>query len=227
MRRWRPPLPAERRTAYQLLAILAILVGLGCVAGFVARSFATPTDLNAVRDLGSIRSTAWTGVLRGVSWLGTAAVVAPLALLAWGWLVSRGRRQAAMAVVLCAIGATVISSLVKVAVDRPRPPVHHLVAVSSASFPSGHATESSAFYLALLIALCSPRLARPLKVLLAALVICIVLAIGFSRLYLGVHYPTDVGGGLLLGSAWTASVMTRLRLVPSRLQRRRGATHAG
>lgn len=196
--------------APRLLFIFTLLVALGCLAGLVARNFATPTDLSAVRDLAGDRSRSWTPVARGITWLGTAAVVAPLAVAACVWLLWRGRRALALAVAVSAAGAALISTFVKLAVDRPRPPVHHLVAANSGSFPSGHATESSAFYTILLIALLSRRLPRPVRLLLAGLTGCLVLAVAFSRLYLGVHYPTDVAAGMLLGGSWTAAVSRRL-----------------
>ena len=82
----------------------------------------------------------------------------------------------------------------------PRPPLHHLQAASNWSFPSGHATTSSAFYLALALVLPAATLRSRLLAVTAATVL--VAGIAFSRVYLAVHYPTDVAGGIVLGTTW-------------------------
>lgn len=190
-----------------LLVAFIGLVALGCLAGALARLFAGHVDLSAVRDVGAWHTRFLTEAARDVTWAGTVTVIAPLAVLACGWLLSRGRQAGALAVVLAAVGAVALSSLVKVIVERPRPPVHHLVHVTSASFPSGHATESSAFYLALLAVVAWPLALPAVRSGAAALLVALILAVSFSRVYLGVHYPTDVVGGLLLGSGWTWAVL--------------------
>jgi undecaprenyl-diphosphatase len=95
-----------------------------------------------------------------------------------------------------------ISDLVKLLVSRPRPPVEHLQAVAGSSFPSGHATQASAFWFSLALASRSvPAAARATRVVwvLAAV---IVAAVALSRVYLGVHYPSDVIAGVALGTGW-------------------------
>lgn len=183
------------------------LIALGCLAGALARLFAGHVDLSAVRDVAVWHTRFLTNASRDVTWAGTVTVIAPLAVLACGWLLSRGRQSGALAVLLAAVGAVALSSLVKVIVDRPRPPVHHLVHVTSASFPSGHATESSAFYLVVVAVIVWPLSARVARWAASALLVALILAVSFSRVYLGVHYPTDVVGGLLLGGGWTWAVL--------------------
>lgn len=183
------------------------LVGFGCLAGALARLFAGHVDLSAVRDVAAWHTRFLTAASRDVSWAGTVTVIAPLAVLACGWLLGRRRQSGALAVVLAAVGAVALSSLVKVIVDRPRPPIHHLVNVTSASFPSGHATESSAFYLIAVVVIVWPLEAAVVRWIAVALLLALILAVSFSRVYLGVHYPTDVAGGLLLGSGWTWAVL--------------------
>jgi undecaprenyl-diphosphatase len=109
-------------------------------------------------------------------------------------------------IVISMAGGIAISSLDKVLVARVRPPVHHLDAVSTASFPSGHTTETTAFCLALLLMVLASRPRRMLAVLTSLAAVATVAAVAMSRVYLGVHYPTDIVGGALLGGGWTVLV---------------------
>src|SRR5581483_422329 len=109
--------------------------------------------------------------------------------------------------------ADLAADALKAVVDRRRPRVDHLVSLpGSSSLPSGHAATS--FACALVLARLVPRLAAPLLVLAAA--------ISYSRLYVGVHYPSDVVAGAVLGVA----VATGLRLFAERRPRRRRAQRA-
>jgi undecaprenyl-diphosphatase len=101
--------------------------------------------------------------------------------------------------------------LVKLLVSRPRPPVVHLQAVSGSSFPSGHATQASAFWISLVLALQATRVAPLFTRVAAGLALALVLAVAFSRVYLGVHYPADVVAGVLLGTGWAVFVARSMR----------------
>jgi undecaprenyl-diphosphatase len=103
-------------------------------------------------------------------------------------------------------GGIAISSLDKVLVSRGRPPVLHLETVTSASFPSGHTTETTAFCLALLLTVLAGRPPRILGVLTPLATVATVAGVAMSRIYLGVHYPTDIIGGVVLGGGWTVLV---------------------
>jgi membrane-associated phospholipid phosphatase len=198
--RARPNRVAGARALALLIAWIALLLvawGLGALTVATTRTL----DLHAVRDLASDRSATLTAAAHALSFIGSGYVVLPLAVVITVLLYLRGRRHDAWAIALGVAGAVVLSALVKILVDRSRPPVHHLEAVSSGSFPSGHATQSTAFLLAVLLAWLAraPRRRHPGAVAVAGL---LVVAIAFSRVYLGVHYPTDVVAGILLGGAW-------------------------
>ncbi len=94
----------------------------------------------------------------------------------------------------------------KVIVGRPRPPVDQLVAASHSSFPSGHATVSAAFGVALLVVFVARRPARTAAIASVTGTLLLVVWVALSRVYLGVHYPTDVVGGMLLGATWSLLV---------------------
>ena len=116
------------------------------------------------------------------------------------------RRQPRLAtwLLVTVYGGGLLSTLVKLAVDRKRPLVEHPVAHAlSASFPSGHALGVLVGTGALLL-VGLPLVRRGLRVLLIGLGVLLVLAVGYSRLGLGVHYLSDVLGGYLLGAGWLA-----------------------
>ena len=112
------------------------------------------------------------------------------------------RRRAAVFLVVTSISGGVLDTVVKVLVDRPRPVVDHPVAMAlGKSFPSGHAMSSTIVYGALVVVFRRTwsRRVRPVAV---AGTVLLILAVGASRLLLGVHFVSDVVGGFLLGSAW-------------------------
>jgi undecaprenyl-diphosphatase len=197
--------------AARLALGLAVFVLLGWGVGELWTSVVESVDLNAVRDVAAQRTAALTDVARAVTWAGSAFLLVPLALIACLALARAGLRREALAVALSLGGAMLISDLVKLLVSRPRPPVEHLQAVTGSSFPSGHVTQASAFWLSLVFAMpaagASPKLTR----LAAGLALLIVLAVAASRVCLGVHYPSDVVAGMLLGAVWAAYVSRCLR----------------
>jgi undecaprenyl-diphosphatase len=192
--------------AVRLVLGLIAFVLVGWAVGELWISIVGSADLNAVRDVAAQRTAALTEVAPVVTWAGSAFLLVPLALIACLAFARAGLRPAALAVALSLGGAMLISDLVKLLVSRSRPPVEHLQAVSGSSFPSGHATQAGAFWLSLALALqaagAPPRVTRPA----AALALLIVLTVAASRVYLGVHYPSDVVAGVLLGMGWAVYV---------------------
>jgi undecaprenyl-diphosphatase len=189
--------------------VLFVLVGWG--VGEILTSVLRSADLNSVRDVAAHRSAALTEAARVLTWAGSAFLLVPLALIACLLLARAGQRPEAFAVAVSLGGAILISTWVKLLVSRPRPPVAHLQGVTGASFPSGHATQASAFWLSLVLALRAAG-APPMHTrVTAGLALLIVLTVAASRVYLGVHYPSDVVAGVLLGTGWAAYVSRCLR----------------
>jgi undecaprenyl-diphosphatase len=142
-------------------------------------------------------------VARDITALGGTAVLVLVTLAVLGFLLLSRRWGAAGFVALSMLGGTLLSNAMKSIFDRPRPDlVPHAVEVSSASFPSGHAMLSAVAYLTLgaLLAEVLPR--RRFRIYLLLWAIFLSLLVGTSRVYLGVHWPTDVLAGWCLGAAW-------------------------
>jgi len=122
------------------------------------------------------------------------------------WLLWRRLARLALFVLVTAIGSSLLNALVKTAVHRLRPVLSDPVAHEPGlSFPSGHAQAAVVGY-GILLLIFAPRLHGAWRRAAATLATCMVLAIGFSRVALGVHYVSDVVGGFVLGAAWLAAL---------------------
>jgi undecaprenyl-diphosphatase len=151
-------------------------------------------------------------VVRDVTALGGTTVMVLVTLV--GVLAFAFHRRYRHSLVLggAVLLAWISSSLSKTFYDRPRPDlVSHGVEVYSASFPSGHSTLSAATYLTLAMLVASLETRRRSKALAYGLAATLLLAVGVSRVYLGVHWPSDVVAGWCLGAAWALAGWLALR----------------
>lgn len=144
-----------------------------------------------------------TGFVAAFTNVGDPPVLAPLAVVLFVALLLRGR-GALGGLLVFNLGASALFNLgIKLLVQRPRPDVLRLVEETGYSFPSGHSFVSMAFY-GLLIYLAATRLRGGWRWGLCAVLGVLVLCIGLSRIYLGVHYPSDVLAGFCGGFLWLA-----------------------
>jgi undecaprenyl-diphosphatase len=140
--------------------------------------------------------------MRAITALGGTVVVVAVTSAAVIVLVLSNRVRLAVFLAVAAVGASILSALIKGTVGRERPPsALRLAHVVSASFPSGHATQAAATYVALaVVASCCLPTSWVRAIWVGAIVI--VLSVGITRIYLGVHWATDVLAGWLLGTLW-------------------------
>ncbi|MBZ9675164.1 phosphatase PAP2 family protein [Mesorhizobium sp. ES1-1] len=143
------------------------------------------------------------GVIRDITSLGSFVVLALITTATIVYLLLIRRWTSALLVFVSIAGGQLLSSLLKLEVDRPRPElVSHLVTETSLSFPSGHAMLSAVTYLTL-GSLASRFLhGRTARIYVLALAVMTTLLVGASRVYLGVHWPSDVLAGWCAGFAW-------------------------
>jgi undecaprenyl-diphosphatase len=135
--------------------------------------------------------------------LGSASVLIFITAATIGYLLIAGNAAAALFVLVAVGGGQILSSVLKLGIDRPRPElVSHLVDVHTLSFPSGHAMLSAVTYLTLgaLVARIVPSAA--LRIYVIGVAVLATMLIGLSRIYLGVHWPSDVLAGWCAGFAW-------------------------
>jgi undecaprenyl-diphosphatase len=157
------------------------------------------------------------GAVRDVTALGSTVVLVLITTATIVYLLLIRRPSTALFMFAAVAGGQVISSLLKFEVDRPRPDlVSHLVTETSLSFPSGHAMLSAVTYLTLgsLAARFLPD--RTTKVFVLALAVLTTVLVGASRVYLGVHWPSDVLAGWCAGFAWAMLCWLAARLLQRR-----------
>ncbi len=163
-------------------------------------------------------------------------------LLAIGWFLIGGvityrawqRKREVVTLLLATIappiavlGATILSEIVKLLVGRSRPHLFPPLAPESGfSFPSGHTLTSIAFY-GMCAIVASWFIAGWGRWAIALVSILLILLVGYSRIYLGVHYPSDVLGSALLGAAWLTTLVLTLNVVSGHLQRAQAAPTPG
>jgi undecaprenyl-diphosphatase len=141
-----------------------------------------------------------------VTSLGGEPVAFITLLIAVLYLAYRGYGVRGLWIATPALGVLLTSSMVKQLVHHPRPTGAIIPLPDSYTFPSGHAATACAVWLTLALAATNAETRQPVRRLLIGSAIGIALLVAWSRVYLGVHYPSDVVGGLLLGSAWVFGV---------------------
>lgn len=157
--------------------------------------------------------------------LGGYPVLSVLILLVVLYLVIDRRFGPALFVVVTTAGGTLLSTVLKFGFSRPRPDlVEHLDNIYTASFPSGHAMASAVAYLTLGAVLAQFVRKRRLRTFVTAAAITLALLVGVSRIYLGVHWPSDVLAGWSVGAAWAALCWLSTHWLRDRRARRSRST---
>jgi undecaprenyl-diphosphatase len=155
-------------------------------------------------------------MVRDFTALGSTGVLTIVTLAAVGFLVMSGRRRTSVFVLGCVLGGVGLGNALKIGFSRPRPElVPHSVEVFTNSFPSGHAMMSAVVYLTLgnLIARTEERASMRFFILAVATFLTVL--VGISRIYLGVHWPTDVLAGWTLGACWALLCWTAMAWLQS------------
>lgn len=195
-----------------------------CWAGFAAVAVRVELDASGSFDLAGILVWRSSGevpsalivIVRDISALGGAVVRNLFALAVVAWLLVAGLRRQAVFVVLAVASSAALAASLKWLIARPRPDIlNHLVEVSDTSFPSGHSFNAAATYFAVALALAALARTEGARAALIAVAAILSLAVAWSRVWLGVHYPTDVIAGWLGGTGWALLLAglagTRLR----------------
>jgi len=160
-------------------------------------------DSSVLTAVVKIRRPWLTGVAVDVTALGSITLVTLISVVALCLLLSLKDSMAAWQLVLNSVGAGIWTEITKNFIERTRPDdITHLVQVSGFSYPSGHSLASASLYLTVAILAARHLPTTRGRVLLFGLAIAVISLVGMSRVYLGVHYASDVASGASLGIAW-------------------------
>jgi undecaprenyl-diphosphatase len=179
-----------------VFAALTLAIGFAVSMGVgkpLDRAILSEVALRSGRDSGALIS-----LFQWVTWLGDTAQRTTMVVLVAAWLVWKARHRAALVIMVVPILAAVTSSVLKEAFARARPDiVPHLDVIGNLAYPSGHASNAMAFFLLMALILPTKRVW-----LWRGIAVALALLIGTSRVLLGVHWPSDVIGGWLWGTAF-------------------------
>ncbi len=207
------PTPVPR-----VLASLAIAAGSASlflvISGLVAFGETHGLDerlmllLRTPGDLADPIGPPWfESAVRDVTSLGGSAVLFMLVFVVAGYLALTGERRLAWFAVLGSASGAASANIMKLVFDRPRPDlVPHAVDVASLSYPSQHAMMAAVVYLTLGALIARLHKDRRVKLYVMGVACLMTALVGISRVYLGVHWPTDVLAGWALGASWAAVV---------------------
>lgn len=199
-----PPRPARDAWTATLLVVLAVAAVWAAFAGYGPTRLDGPALGESIEN----RSPGLTAVAVAVTTIGNTASMAVLAALVGVFCWFRDRRADAVLAVVAMGTASLVFTTIKSVLDRPRPPVaDRLVTVGNESLPSGHATMSTVV-IGTIVVLAWGVLGATGRAVLVVLAATWVGAVGATRVYLGVHWFSDVVAGWLVGTAWLAVCVT-------------------
>ena len=194
--------------AFGLAVSLALLLCLAEFAEEIAEPLITSLDAAIMQALHLDATPGLTRVMETLTWIGSPAVVCPVMIVAVAILWLRGLRRQALLLLIAVGGGGTLDTALKLYFRRIRPDVPWaMLHEHSFTFPSGHSVIAVALYgmiLYLLLRLMHTTWQKAAAVLGA---LALAAGIGISRIYLGVHYPSDVAAGYFVGAVWVLAVI--------------------
>lgn len=194
---------------YIITLVIALIVVVAGINLFIELTDELTTDTLAVYDQNitdyviSHRSPALTSYFIFVTHVGDiyGYLVVIISSVLISLLIFKRWKYVAQITIVLALSA-VSNMILKRFIDRARPGIEHLVSVETLSYPSGHAMSAMAFYGFVIYLFYRFKMNLFLKVTVMLLLFLLILSIGISRIYLGVHYPSDIFGGYIAGFIW-------------------------
>jgi undecaprenyl-diphosphatase len=218
-------------TAVGIFLVVGVLVAIAGTIGFAAlaevvrEGYTQQFDTAVLRWLGAHHTPTLTTIMTEVTPLGTGVVVLTVVGITTAFLWHTEHKHSARMLLAATAGNILLNNGLKLLFDRERPAVFEWgTHAASSSFPSGHAMSATVVYgtVAYLLArLQKHTWARAITLLVAVLMIALIC---LTRLYLGVHYPSDVLGGIVVGLAWSGFCMATLEASLALARRRAPAS---
>ncbi len=186
-----------------ILLIIALLSGFSTLAFAAQRNQLSPFDHTVTVYIQSFESPHWTSVMKFFTFIGAGSsihvLVVLISIILYFFLKHRSEIILLMVVL---IGSHHLFRMLKLYFQRVRPDLHRLIEIGGYSFPSGHATNAISLYGILTFIIWRHIHSKRGKSILLLTSTVMILMIGISRIYLGVHYPSDILAGYLSGGLW-------------------------
>ncbi|MFX3635158.1 MAG: phosphatase PAP2 family protein [Candidatus Pristimantibacillus sp.] len=179
------------------------LIGFVFVALSIQTEFIVFGDEWMITGISQFESPAVTVIMKGLSFIGSLPFVIPLmVVIALFLAVVLKHRKEIILFVVTICGSALLNVVLKLFFQRERPTLNQIISEAGYSFPSGHSMNACTFYGILIFLLWRHISSRKGRVLLLILSVAMIIGIGISRIYLGVHYPSDVVGAYLISCTW-------------------------
>lgn len=230
--------PAPRPAPFLTTRMIRVAVWAGAIALAVGTFLLVTHETIVEKEGGTVdraillalahlRTPRLTGVMVDLTALGSPTLVTLFTAVTFAILVVLRDRRGALHLIIASIGASVWTSATKHIIEKTRPTeVEHLVEVSGYSYPSGHSLAAAALYLTIAIVAGTHLRTVSSKAVLMAGASVLVALVALSRVYLGVHYPSDVVSGVSLGTAWALILAATIAVLNSWLARIRAQASA-
>jgi undecaprenyl-diphosphatase len=208
------PLLLTIRVAGFLLAALGLWL-FSAIADEILDKESFTFDKEILLTLKELHTPVLDKVMLGFTFLGEPVILLIMCLVIGTWLLMRGQRSQATILIIAAAGAVALNNLLKVLFGRARPMLwERIVDVQQYSFPSGHAMISMVVF-GMIGYLLSSKFSQ-WRIGIISLTILLVTGIGLSRLYLGVHWPTDIVAGYAAGLVWLLTCIFSFQVLQER-----------
>jgi undecaprenyl-diphosphatase len=186
-------------------ALISILctVGFAFMALLYSSSYMKSFDSSIISSVQGMEAPAMTTIMKFFTFIGAGlpiVIIAVLALIILYFVL--GHRRELILFTTAVVGSALLNVLLKLLFHRTRPDLHRIIEVTGFSFPSGHAMAAFSLYATLIFLLWKKATTGSARVLLLLIGSAFIAAIGISRIYLGVHYPSDVIAGYLASGSW-------------------------
>ncbi|WMT43017.1 phosphatase PAP2 family protein [Paenibacillus sp. D2_2] len=210
--------------SFTFLLSLLCLAGFGMIAYWVGGMHVHTFDNTVITFVQGLESDSLTRIMKVFTWIGgqIPVIVILLATLILLYVVLHHRSELVFLVAVVA-GSALLNILLKQIFRRDRPSLHRLIEETGFSFPSGHSMAAFSLYGAIVFLVWKhiPYILGRIAVIVGGA--CLILMIGISRIYLGVHYPSDVLGGYLISACWlTASIWLYQGYLEASYEKKRG-----
>lgn len=203
-----------RKHSILLYFVATLLVSFLALSGFVLAEPGLSFDRKAHDYVETIRSHSLTNVMEIITFFGSQMFLLPAYMVLAALYLANRKQRSAVNILVIGITSTILLFLLKEFFKRPRPLDQLISGVKGFSYPSGHSFSSLTFFGLVVYYILKMKLSPAIKYLAAATLFVLVSAIGFSRIYLGVHYASDVAAGFILSVLWlllSLFFITRIR----------------